>query len=567
MSHSIDWFQLFVGLVGGLALFLLGLDQLTGGLKKLAGEGLRRALARLTGNRFSAALTGAVVTAAVNSSSVTTVLVVGFVTAGVMSVAQSVGVIMGANIGSTVTAQLIAFDIGAYSLLAVALGFTAHTIGKREYLRYGGLMLLGLGLVFFGMDLMSESMRPLRSYQPFLDLMQRMDIPLLGAAIGALFTALVQSSAATTGIAIAMAGQGVLSLQAGIALALGANVGTCATALLAAIGKPRPAVRAAAVHVLFNIAGVLIWLPLIDQLEAIARALSPASQLVDLAARRAAETPRQIANAHTLFNIVNTVLFIGFTGPIARGVLRLLPDRPRRQAAEPRYLDNSVVHFPAMAIPVVRLEIGHLGERVLAMLADARRALLDSDASILRDMEEREAAIDDLQRAILAYCGIIRASELDHDEELRFRHLVESTNALEAAGDVVTEELVELARRRHSENVPISASMLALIDALTDQVATALGEAITAISQADHQAAQRVLDHKDSIRDHIDQATAHLADTLVEQNDERVAIVRFETAVVDALKHCYSAAKRIAKATLAEPPEDGSLLGHRQRSP
>ncbi|HKJ20338.1 MAG TPA: Na/Pi symporter, partial [Woeseiaceae bacterium] len=253
-------------LLGGLALFLFGIDQLTDSLKAVAGDRMKAILARLTSTRFSGALTGAFVTAVIQSSSVTTVLVVGFTTAGLMSFSQSIGVIMGANIGTTITAQIVAFKVTKAALGMIALGFSILFFAKRDAFRHYGGIIMGLGLVFFGMSLMSDAMEPLRSYQPFLDMMVRMENPLIGILVAAAFTALIQSSSATTAIVIVMAGQGFISLPAGIALAFGANIGTCVTALLAAIGKPREAIRAATTHILFNIAGVVIWVAFIDQL-------------------------------------------------------------------------------------------------------------------------------------------------------------------------------------------------------------------------------------------------------------------------------------------------------------
>ena len=221
------------------------MDQMADALKAVAGERMKTILARLTANRFMGAITGAFVTAVIQSSSVTTVLVVGFITAGLMSMAQSIGIIMGANIGTTITAQIIAFKVTEAALLMIAVGFTLLFTSKQEQIRHYGSILMGLGLVFFGMSVMSDAMAPLRTYPPFLELMTRMDNPLIGILTAALFTALVQSSSATTGIIIVMASQGFISLQAGIALAMGANIGTCVTAMLASIGKPREAVRAA----------------------------------------------------------------------------------------------------------------------------------------------------------------------------------------------------------------------------------------------------------------------------------------------------------------------------------
>lgn len=334
-SSSPDWTHVAIGLFGGLALFLYGLDLLSDGLKQVAGDALASLLARLTSNRFLGALTGAVVTGAFNSSSITTVLVVGFITAGVMSLSQSVAVIMGANVGSTVTAQLLAFNISAYALVPVAGGFFLMLVGKRGAPRLWGMVILGVGLVFHGMGIMSEAMRPLRTYPPFIDVLAHMRNPVLGILGGAVFTALVQSSAATVGLAIALAEDGLLTLPAGIALALGANIGTCVTALLAALGKPVEALRAALVHTLFNVIGVALWLPFIGVLAALATAISPASGASDAQDAIASAVPRQLANANTLFNVINTILFIGLTGRFARLAERLAPARERVESAPP----------------------------------------------------------------------------------------------------------------------------------------------------------------------------------------------------------------------------------------
>ncbi len=266
-------------------------------------------------------------TAVVQSSSVTTVLVVGFISAGLMSLTQSIGIIMGANIGTTITAQLIAFKITHYSLVLVAIGFFTLFCSKNEKARHYGHMIMGLGLIFFGMHLMSDGTKPLRSYQPFMEMMQQMDNPLWAILLAAGFTALVQSSSATTGLVITLAAQGFISLDAGIALIFGANIGTCITAILASIGKPREAVRAAVVHVLFNVAGVAIWFAFIPQLALFVTWLSPANPDLVGTARLAAETPRQIANAHTVFNVANTMLLIWFTAPLAWLVQRIVPER------------------------------------------------------------------------------------------------------------------------------------------------------------------------------------------------------------------------------------------------
>ena len=223
------------------------------------------------------------------------------------------------------TAQILAFNVSAYALIPVAVGFFMYFAGKSDRPKYFGMMIMGLGLVFFGMGLMSDGMKPLRTYEPFVELLAAMEKPVFGILAGAVFTGLVQSSAATVGIAIAMASEGLLTLPAGIALALGANIGTCVTALLAALGKPAEAVRAAVVHVSFNVIGVIVWLPFIGVLADLAMAVSPVATDLEGRAALAAEVPRQIANANTLFNVINTLVFISFTAWFARLAEKLVP--------------------------------------------------------------------------------------------------------------------------------------------------------------------------------------------------------------------------------------------------
>ena len=346
------WGMILIGLFGGLAIFLFGMDQMTDGLKAVMGDGMSTLLAKLTKNRFMATVTGAITTAIIQSSSVTTVIVIGFISVGLMTLEQVIGVILGANIGSTITAQMIAFNVTQYALLPVAIGYGMRFVSKSEKTRIYGGILMGIGLVFFGMGVMSDATHPLRTYQPFIDVMKEMSNPLLGISAGLIFTGLVQSSAATIGIVIVLASQGAITLDAGIAIVLGANVGTCVTAILAAIGKPAPAKQAAAAHILFNIIGVLIWLPFIGYLALLAEAISPASVNLSGTELLAADTPRQIANAHTLFNVANTLIFISIIGPFASLIKRLIPERPEvlPEYAQPKYLDEALLQTPALAI-------------------------------------------------------------------------------------------------------------------------------------------------------------------------------------------------------------------------
>jgi len=260
-KESLSLIPMLIGLAGGLALFLHGMTMMSNAMRAMAGSRLKSIMAGLAGNRFSALLTGAAVTAIVQSSSVTSVIAIGFVSAGILTLGQALVVIMGAAVGSTVTAQIIAFDVSNLAFLLVAVGFGLSLWKSRRISSLIGTVIMGLGVLFIGLSMMSGFMAPLRTYQPFLDLMASMTNPLLGIVIGALFTAIVQSSSATLGVIIALAAQGLIPLEAGLALVFGANIGTTITGLLATIGQPRPALHAAVGLVAFKLLLVMIWLP------------------------------------------------------------------------------------------------------------------------------------------------------------------------------------------------------------------------------------------------------------------------------------------------------------------
>lgn len=548
--QGFSWGGLLMGLFGGLALFLLGLDRLTESLKAAAGSRLQSCLERFTSNRFSGALIGAMTTAMLQSSSVTTVLVVGFVSAGVMSLSQSVGVIMGANIGSTFTAQIIAFNVSGYALALVAGGFAMLTFGRREQSRHYGGMLLGLGLIFFGMGIMTDAMLPLRSYPPFLEWMVEMESPLIGLLIGALFTALIQSSAATTALVIIMASQGFVSLPAGIALALGANIGTCVTAMLATIGKPRAALRAATIHVLFNVAGVLLWLGFIDQLAALTVTLSP--QYVDLQGmgRLAAEAPRQIANANTLFNVVNTLVFIGFAPVFARLAMVLVPERKEPEKPPvivPEYLDERLLDTPAAALNLVRMEIGHLGREVVQMTQAIWPALEKSDNNLFREVQKRDDAIDLLHAEIIRYLSLLGKNPLTEDQSHDYYLLSQAADTLERIGDIIESELVNTGFKMAQLPLRPGAQTRQLLGQLHAYICTAVELAVRAVNENDSTLAQELLGMRREVNEAVEGAFRRQVASLAASDTERLKLLQLEFEVTDKFKQIFSLAKRIAR--------------------
>ncbi|MEW8069993.1 MAG: Na/Pi cotransporter family protein [Candidatus Thiodiazotropha sp.] len=554
---GIEWGVMGMKLFGGLALFLFGMEQMADALKAVAGARMKGILAKLTTNRFMGAATGAFVTAVIQSSSVTTVLVVGFITAGLMSFSQSIGVIMGANIGTTITAQIVAFKVTKAALLMIGVGFTMLFASKQERVKHYGAMLMGLGLVFYGMSIMSDGMKPLRSYQPFLDLMISMENPLVGILVAAGFTGLIQSSSATTGIVIVMASQGFITLPAGIALAFGANIGTCVTAMLASIGKPREAVRAAIVHVIFNVAGVVLWIMFIPQLAEVVTMISPSHPDLSGIERLGAETPRQIANAHTIFNIANTIIFIWFTAQLARFVEWVIPDRLLEEeglAVSAKYLDDELLSTPSLALDRVRLEVLHMGERVMDMLDKIMPAILNGDHKSLDSVAMLDDEVDILYEQIIDYLGKISKQSMTDQQTEEFLALMEAVGDLENIGDTIETNMVALGHERIEHGFSISEPTKEVLSGFHKVVKKAVDGAVQSVSQLNTQVAQSVIAMKDEINKMAESAAVHQASRLVAEEPNRIAAYTTEVDIIEKQKRIYYFAKRMAKSVI--PPEE-----------
>ncbi|MDF1713584.1 MAG: Na/Pi cotransporter family protein [Akkermansiaceae bacterium] len=550
-------------LLGGLALFLYGMEQMSGALKAIAGDGLRKLLGSLTKNRFYGVLTGAFATAVVQSSSVTTVLAVGFISAGLLSLTQSVGIIMGANVGTTITAQIVAFKITEYALGLVAAGFATLFISKKEKLRQAGIAIMGLGLIFFGMGLMSQATNPLRDYQPFIDMMARMDNPFLGILVAAAFTALIQSSSATTGIVIVLALEGFISLEAGIALAFGANLGTCVTAALATLGKPSEAKRAAVVHIAFNLIGVVLWIGFIDHLADWVRAISPNHSDLDGKERLVREVPRQIANAHTLFNVANTFIFIWFTPLFVKLSRLIIRDKPKSLPAEaqPRFLDPIFQETPAIAVDRVRMEVGHLGELVLSMLQNSKSENINlkqvSASRLVKSAHDAEL----LSAEILSYSRKISYASLSEESHHELEHLLDVTNQLRGVSDTIANNLGTLVKEWRAAQLDASDDTRSRIQSIHLQVTRALRDALTAVQERDYDAANRVIRIKHALHTEIDELGTYLGSRLRSHDPNRVEVYRLESRVLEIERRIYYFAKRIAKTVVAEKesPQKGSI--------
>ena len=523
-------------LAGGLACFLFGLELMTNGLKSLAGGGLKATLGRMTSNRFRAVLAGALATAALQSSSITTVLIVGFVSAGLITLPQSIGMIMGANIGSTLTAQIIAFKITAFALPLVALGFFGRLLSRRDGYRMTAEVILGLGLLFIGLDYMGQATAPLRDFLPFRDAMQHMSHPLLGVTIGALFTAVIQSSAATTGIVLVLGGQNLISLESAIALILGANIGTCATALLASIGKPVDARRVALAHVLFNVIGVGAALPFISLIAQAVQSLG-------------SDLPRQIANAHTLFNVGTTLLLVGFAGPLARLCTHLIPsaDDGALDPGLPRYLDPAALAIPSVALEHLRQETLRLGHLVLNYIESAPPVLLHGETRALDQLAAGDDPIDRLHAAILAYHGRLGKVPLSGTESSEQRALLAAATYLENAADAVSVNLTTLARERLHHRAPVASLVSPALETVFTTATTGLRLALEALEHRDPLRAAEVLAFKETIRSQCDQARTELLARIHPDAEAEILAYRLLSDGIEHLKQIAYFARRLAR--------------------
>ena len=459
--------NLVFGVLGGLGLFLFGMKIMSEGLQKIAGSRIRQILAALTNNRLVGTLVGIAVTAIIQSSSATTVMVVGFVNAGLMSLVQSIGIVLGANIGTTITAQLIAFKITQYALPAIGIGAGFKLFAKNKKWSYVGEVLLGFGLLFFGLSVMKTAFDPLKASEEFRQLFLIVgDNHLLGVLIGAILTIIVQSSAATIGITIALASTGLLTFEASVALILGEIIGTTITTNLAAIGTNLAARRTALAHFLFNTFGVCYMLLFFTLFTNLVASITPGDadfiiQTQEQAARLGGEIgdkpfiARHIANTHTLFNVLNTILFLPLVGVLAK--LSTLAVRGRDKEAEfhLKYLDDRVLNTPPIALAQARSETRRMAQVALEMVDETMTFLQDNDLKRLSALEKNEALSDALQKEITNFLVALSQTSITQESSKEVASMMHMVNDLERVGDYC-ENLWLLSQRKLKQKITFS---------------------------------------------------------------------------------------------------------------
>ena len=479
--------SIIIGLFGGLGLFLLGIQLLGDGLQRAAGERMRRILETFTSHPLKAVLTGTAVTALLQSSSTTTVMIVGFVNSGLMSLSQAVGTIMGANIGTTITAQIVSFNIYSLAYPLIAIGALLYYFSKKKLQRYAGMGILGFGLLLLGLSTMSTAVSPVREYEPFLNLLVTIgDRPILGILAGALFTAVIQSSSATTGLVIAFSWQGILSLPAGLALIVGANLGTCITAVLASLGSSVTARRASMSHVLFNLTGIIMFIIL----------RRPFTSLVMTTGTTVA---RQIANAHTLFNVFATIILFPFLPYFVKLVTAIIPGEDTFLEVKPKYLDERLMQTPG-ALLSAQKETLRMGTFAVEMVETAVNAFLTGEVDHLDEVQRKEEVVNSLETAITSYLAKANQYAMNVNEAREIVNLMHVVNDIERIGDHAI-NISELAEVREGGKHELSDAAKADLQNMFDEVVRISRGVLEALEDRNVTKATSLLDDDDLVDD------------------------------------------------------------------
>lgn len=495
------------GLIGGLGLFLYGMKVMGDGLEKAAGERLKKLIEVLTNNRVMGVVVGTVVTGIIQSSSATTVMVVGFVNAGIMNLTQAIGVIMGANIGTTVTAQMISFKLTDYAPVAVGIGVAFWMFSKNKRTRQWAEILIGFGILFIGMETMSQAMKPLRDFEGFRTMLASFGGGTLkdtfyGVLAGFALTAIIQSSSASIGILIALASQGLLPIESALPILFGENIGTCVTALLSSIGATKIAKRAALMHLLFNIFGTLIFVFLLSRpiLHFVVQ-LNPG------------DIPRQIANTHSLFNVINMLIQLPFAGGLVYLATKLIPEKPGEVVVVEgiKYLDDRILETPAIAVGQCIKEVLHMGNIASDSYEKSMEAFFRADEDMAHDVFRIERVINSMEREIAGFLVKLSNTPLSEEQHFVVNGLFGTSHDIERVGDHA-DNLAELALYRVENKLDFSESAEGELRMLHERVLKSYRESLLALQTGDVHIARRVVEREGEI-DHVQKnlRTSHIA--------------------------------------------------------
>ncbi|APF24456.1 Na/Pi cotransporter family protein [Clostridium butyricum] len=482
-----DTIKVIIQLMGGLGLFIYGMKLMGDGLENAAGEGLKTILEKVTSNRIMGVGIGAIVTAVIQSSSATTVMVVGFVNAGLMTLAQAAGVIMGANIGTTITAQLVAFKLDQVAPVFVFVGAALVMFAKAKKRKEIGNIILGFGILFTGMGAMSGAMKPLASSPMFTDVLLAIgDNWFIGIIAGAAITAVLQSSSATTGILIALASTGLIDIGLALPIVFGCNIGTCITAMLASVGTNKTAHKAALLHLVFNIVGTVVFLPFIGLIAKFVQHVSPD------------DVSRQIANAHTVFNVANTALLLPFTNYIIKFINKAIPCEENIEKAGPKYIDDRVLETPVIAAGQVIKETIRMANKAKENVELSMKAFVDGDESLIEKVYENEKIINILEESITEYLVKLAKCDLSDKEKGIVASTFHVIIDIERIGDHA-DNIADLTIEKINKNLKYSKDAIDELYEIYNSTLEALEIAIDSYVTRDITKAKSIIDVEDKI--------------------------------------------------------------------
>ena len=441
-------FEIFTGIFGGLGLFLYGMKLMGDGLENVAGEKLKGILEKITNNKMMGVFVGTIVTAVIQSSSATTVMVVSFVNAGLMSLIQATGVILGSNIGTTITAQMVSFKLEVVAPIFIGIGAILMLVSKKKKIRDIAVISVGFGILFMGMNLMSSSMQPIAELEVFKETIIVMGkYSILGVLVGVVMTAIVQSSSATTSILVALASAGTIDMKIAFPIVLGCNIGTCVTAIIASLTANKTAKKAALLHLLFKIFGTIIFLPLSAYVIRIVAYLTPYN------------LGRQVANAHTIFNIVITIVVLPISNYFVKFVNKVLPDDEKKEICGAIYLDKKLLETPVVASTQVVKETVRMAQIARDNFQLAMKAFFYGDDNDIKNVYENENIINILEKDITDYLVEFSQHNLPKENAELISEVYHTINDIERIGDHC-ENIVELAINKFNNKIEISKEAL-----------------------------------------------------------------------------------------------------------
>ena len=506
--------QIVFGLLGGLAVFIYGMNLMSESLQKAAGEKMKSILALLTKNRIMGVIAGALVTAVLQSSSATTVMAIGFVSAGLMSLPQAISIIFGANIGTTMTAQIIAFKITDYIYAFIFIGFILTFVCKSERIKSIGQTIFAFGLLFLGIETMGDVMKPLASSPVFTDLIGKVSgIPVLGLLLGTAMTLVVQSSSATIAVLQNFAAQpgadgvtSILGLVGAIPILLGDNIGTTITALLASLGQSRDAKRTAIAHTIFNLSGSLVFIWFVKPYAALIQAISPKGPEVEVISR-------QIANAHTLFNLTMTVVWVCLLGLMVKIVMWLIPDAKDAKVnpLQPAFLDKKVIGQPTAALKLVAKEVLHCSGMVKNMLKDLAGLSKSEDPSLVGKIKEQGQTLHALMEAINDYLAeLFSAGVLTELQATQTAKLMHVCGDVERMGELAT-DLTDVITGKIELKYSFSEEAMEDLRKSLNQISKMYGDAMRALDQGEPEEPEKLIRRREKVMDlDINMRKAHM---------------------------------------------------------